>query len=237
MPVATRRTREVAALPTNQAPVQHLDHAVGALGDGRVVGDDDHRRPAAGAGVLEELEDPGLLSESRAPVGSSASSRRGSLASARATATRWRSPPDSSPGRWSVRSCSPTSSSSSAARARRSVRPRRGGDERDLDVGLGGEHRQQVVELEDEADHVAVVARQPAVLARRLAVDEDRSGVRLAEPADDAEQRALARSAGAHQGHALARLDVQRDVVDGQDRAADAADPLQDDVGAGGHRA
>ena len=36
---------------------------------------------------------------SSAPVGSSASNSRGRLISARTTATRWRSPPESSPGR------------------------------------------------------------------------------------------------------------------------------------------
>jgi hypothetical protein len=45
---------------------------------------------------------------SSAPVGSSASNRDGCLTSARATATRWRSPPDSWCGRWRVRSASPT---------------------------------------------------------------------------------------------------------------------------------
>ena len=58
------------------------------------------------------------VAESTAPVGSSASSRRGSLASARATATRWRSPPDSCEGRWSARSASPTSCEQVQARVR-----------------------------------------------------------------------------------------------------------------------
>ena len=42
------------------------------------------------------------------------------LTSARAAAARWRSPPESSAGRWEVRSASPTRSSSAAARWRRS---------------------------------------------------------------------------------------------------------------------
>ena len=57
---------------------------------------------------------------SRLPVGSSASSSAGSVTSARAMATRWRWPPDSSLGRWSMRSPRPTFSSAAAARSRRS---------------------------------------------------------------------------------------------------------------------
>jgi hypothetical protein len=62
------------------------------------------------------------VTESSAPVGSSASNSLGSLASALATATRWRSPPDNCAGTCSARSASPTSSSSSSARRRRSPR-------------------------------------------------------------------------------------------------------------------
>ena len=57
-----------------------------------------------------------LVSSSRLPVGSSASSTLGSFTSARAIATRCCWPPDSSPGRWRARSASPTEASASAAR-------------------------------------------------------------------------------------------------------------------------
>src|SRR6266545_1172771 len=60
--------------------------------------------------------------ESRLPVGSSAMRIAGSPTSARAMATRCRSPPDSSSGRWPMRSASPSRSSSLSARARRSAR-------------------------------------------------------------------------------------------------------------------
>src|SRR2546425_3083708 len=59
------------------------------------------------------------VAESRFPVGSSASRMEGTFTSARAIATRWRWPPDSSLGRWSMRSPSPTRSSARAAWARR----------------------------------------------------------------------------------------------------------------------
>ena len=51
---------------------------------------------------------PAVIS-SRSPVGSSASSSRGLFTSARASATRCCSPPESSPGRWMPRSSKPTS--------------------------------------------------------------------------------------------------------------------------------
>src|SRR5205085_11704488 len=58
--------------------------------------------------------------ESRFPVGSSARMMLGLFTSARAIATRWRCPPDSSFGRCFMRSPSPTISSASFARRRRS---------------------------------------------------------------------------------------------------------------------
>ena len=73
--------------------------------------------------------------ESRLPVGSSARIRSGSVTSARATATRCCWPPDSSPGRWSARSASPTLVERGRAPARRrSARLDAGVDERQLDV-------------------------------------------------------------------------------------------------------
>ena len=57
------------------------------------------------------------VSRSRLPVGSSASSSLGPLASARQNATRCCWPPDSSAGRWLSRSLTPTMASKSRARA------------------------------------------------------------------------------------------------------------------------
>src|SRR3990167_1276532 len=59
---------------------------------------------------------------SRLPVGSSASTQAGCVTSARAIATRWRSPPESSAGRWCRRSPRPTRVSISAARCAASAR-------------------------------------------------------------------------------------------------------------------
>ena len=58
------------------------------------------------------------LTASRLPVGSSASSTAGRESSARAMATRCRSPPESRPGSRAALSASPTRSSASSARPR-----------------------------------------------------------------------------------------------------------------------
>ena len=55
------------------------------------------------------------LRESSAPDGSSASSRRRSPTVARAIATRWRSPPESSSGNFSALSMTPNASSAASA--------------------------------------------------------------------------------------------------------------------------
>eukprot|EP00162_Nutomonas_longa_P012891 comp21314_c0_seq1/m.45760 comp21314_c0_seq1/g.45760 ORF comp21314_c0_seq1/g.45760 comp21314_c0_seq1/m.45760 type:complete len:134 (+) comp21314_c0_seq1:930-1331(+) len=62
-----------------------------------------------------------VLRVSRSPVGSSSSSSFGLLASARAIVTRCCSPPDSSLGRWFIRSCSPTALSRFITRDSRSL--------------------------------------------------------------------------------------------------------------------
>ncbi len=59
---------------------------------------------------------------SRLPVGSSASTIAGSPTRARAMATRWRSPPESAPGRFVARPPRPTAASASSARVIRFFR-------------------------------------------------------------------------------------------------------------------
>ena len=92
-------------------------------GDLAVVGDHDHRDAALRVELLEQRRAPPRPTRlSRLPVGSSASSTDGSVTSARAIATRCCSPPESWLGRWCSRCASPTRSSISAARRRRSAR-------------------------------------------------------------------------------------------------------------------
>ena len=93
-------------------------------------------------------------SESRLPVGSSARTRRGRLTRARAIATRCCSPPDSSDGRWR----GPVGEPDPVERLDRGGPSRRAAIarivRREHDVLEGGQGRDQVEVLEDEA-HLA----------------------------------------------------------------------------------
>ena len=103
-----------------------------------------------------------LERESRLPVGSSAKTTAGLASRARAIATRCCWPPESSAGRWASRSPSPTAAISASQPLR--VGLAAGELQRQQDVLLGAQHRQQVEELKDEADLVAAQLGQLAVV-------------------------------------------------------------------------
>ena len=103
-----------------------------------------------------------LAFESRLPVGSSAKTTAGLETSARATATRCCWPPESSDGRWVRRSSRPTVSDQLLEPLL--VGLAAGDRERQHEVLLGGEDREQVEELEDEAELVAAQLGQLAVV-------------------------------------------------------------------------
>ena len=89
-----------------------------------------------------------------------------------------------------------------------------GEEQRQLDVATRIEDRDQVEELEDEAD-VARAERGELVLGERvetLTRDLDAAAARAVEPRDQVEQRALARARGTHQRDEAAALDAQADV-------------------------
>ena len=104
------------------------------------------------------------VAESRLPVGSSASRIDGSLTRARAMATRWRWPPESSLGWWFMR----VAEAHPLQRLARPLPPlgarEAGVDQRQLDVVQGVGARQQVEGLEDEADLLVADAGQLAVV-------------------------------------------------------------------------
>ena len=109
----------------------------------------------------------------------------GSANSARAIATRWRSPPESWCGRWPIRSPRPTRSTT--ARMRRAVGPAPREPQRQLDVLRDGQRRQQVVGLEHEADVLAAQQRQsrsPTGRSARARRVDPAAGRRL-EPGGD----------------------------------------------------
>ena len=91
-----------------------------------------------------------LVRESRLPVGSSAKTIVGLLTSARPIATRCCWPPESSDGRWLaaiLEAYLPQELLDPGF-----VRLLAGDREREDDVFLGVQHRQQIEELKDEAD-------------------------------------------------------------------------------------
>src|SRR5690606_22475892 len=87
--------------------------------------------------------------------------------------------------------------------------------QRQLDVLLRAQHRQQVVELEDEADVLGAPARQFAglELVDALAVDADAAGGGRVQAADQVQQGGLARARRAHQGDEGTALDLEVDAV------------------------
>jgi hypothetical protein len=106
-----------------------------------------------------------------------------------------------------------------------------GAEQRQLDVRARRQVGEQVVVLEDEADDLAVVTGAGVgAVGDAVAVDEDAAGGRPVEHPDEREQRRLARARRPGQDDELARLELERDVVDRDDRAGvDAADVLDDD--------
>ena len=94
-----------------------------------------------------------------------------------------------------------------------------GDREREQHVLLSRQHREQVEELEDEADVLAPQFRQIVVAELRdlRAGDRDVAGGRLVEPGEDVHQRRLARAGRPHHGRHLARLDLDRDATQGID--------------------
>src|SRR5690349_12025324 len=88
--------------------------------------------------------------------------------------------------------------------------------ERDVEVLGDGEVVEEVVLLEDEADVAA--AERGAVLeahaVHRVAAEVELAVPLVVEEAHDGEQRRLAGAGGPHDGHELARLDVERDAAE-----------------------
>ncbi len=165
---------------------------------------------------------------SRLPVGSSANRTSGSMARARAMATRCISPPDSSRGLCFNRCPRPTISSSSLARGDVLCRVPQiarstpcADHQRREHVFQRRQLGQQVIELEDHAE--LLVAQRVAPAARQvvdaLAVEMDFAGVRPVERGQQVQQRALARPALTDDRQELAVAHLEVDAA--QDRNLD----------------
>ena len=105
---------------------------------------------------------------------------------------------------------SPTSSSSSLRRARRSAARTPRTRSANSMFSRDGHVAEERVVLEHEAD-VALPRRDAGDVA---AVQRDAPVVDLGEAGDGAQERALAAAAGPEQDEELALLDLERDVVD-----------------------
>ena len=220
-PGPARRTprRACAALPSVVVVPQGLgagpavpdgDGPADLRGHGRVVGDDQHGDAQLGVGGLQRGEHIGAVALSSSPVGSSASSTCGSLASAVAIAARCCSPPDIWSGGRSAQCADASAPSSSAARRRAAA----GGHPANR-IGRAtfcarGQVGQQVPRrlLPDEADHAAPVGQPlPAVIApRSCPATRTAPAGRRVQPGQDVHQRGLAAAGRAHQRGQLAAL-------------------------------
>jgi 3-hydroxyisobutyrate dehydrogenase-like beta-hydroxyacid dehydrogenase len=148
---------------------------------------------------------------SRLPVGSSASTQAGCVTSARAMATRWRSPPDNCAGWWSSRAARPTAAEHLARSGLCAGHAVAADAQRHGHVVQRGELGQQVVELVDEAQ----VPVAPGALLGRAQRGEvaahqlHAAGAGRVQPAQQVQQRALARARRAHDGQRFARRHLQ----------------------------
>ncbi len=96
------------------------------------------------------------------------------------------------------------------------------GEEWQLDVLKRGQYRNEIVELEDEADLVTSEPRQLLIIHLRnvFAVYHGTAGGRLVQCSDYVEKCGLARAGGSHDNHELALVKDQTDSAQGLDRGA-----------------
>ena len=108
--------------------------------------------------------------------------------------------------------------------------------EGEQDVLAGGEHRQQVEGLEDEADVVATEDREGCVVEsfERHPGDADGPGGRLVEAGKAVHQRGLAGAGGAHDRGEPAGRQVEVDAAEGVHLGVAAAVGLGQAAGARG---
>jgi hypothetical protein len=123
----------------------------------------------------------------------------------------------------------------------RAVRMHTRDRERQRHVLFGGEHRQEVEELEDEADVLAAQLRQARVveIGDVDPFDGDRAGGRLVEARQDVHQRRLARAGWAHYGREMSVPHLERDpaqCIDARVARSVAADQVLCGYGNGRRR-
>ena len=153
--------------PARDPAVDEEDHAVGVRRRDRVVGDHDDRLAERRRRMSRSSASTSrAVAESRAPVGSSASTTAGSVTSARAIATRCCWPPESCAGQVPGAVAEPDPRRA-ASRTRVRSDAAAGEPEREADVLLGGQVGHQVEALEDEADPLAAEPGAVVLAPRR----------------------------------------------------------------------
>ncbi len=206
----------------HQRTVAHRQDPVSSGGDARVVSHDHHGCPAS-CSRSSSRSTSRVAVESRLPVGSSASTTRGSLLSARAMATRWRWPPDSADGSCALDPPAPLLEQVTCPTTSRGgpTGPPAGPE---LDILQSGELVHQVERLEDEADpnsHESAFARSDSRSIRTS--DHQICPSRPVEPAEQVEESGLPAAAGPGHRHCLPLGDHEVDLVDGADQSLSAA--------------
>ena len=206
--------------PRLQAHVAQPVAVVHAIRQVEVVRDHDQRRALLPVQVMSSAATTSPDSWSRLPVGSSHNTRPGRCTSARASATRCFSPPDSSCGRWwSLRRESHLLDEIAGATLD-VVAPRRG-----TRASAPGRSR---------APNTAAAGDGPGTRSRRggcgtrpgevvqlervLPVEQDRSGRGRFERAEDVEERALAAAGRADDRHGFSGGDGEVDLRQHVDR-------------------
>ena len=144
-------------------------------------------------------------------VGSSRSSRSGSLMSARPSERRRFMPPESSPGLALAFDCSAAKSSSFGTRSSIVVARQAEVGAVDAQVLGAGEVGVEAVELGDDADPLLRLAH---LRRQRQAERLDRAAVGAGQAEADADRRRLAGAVRADHAEALARHDLEREIVD-----------------------
>ena len=148
---------------------------------------------------------------SRFESGSSSRNTTGSRTTARASATRWRSPPDKL-ARLAIEEASmPNMRAAQSTFLRISSSGHADRAQRKRDVLFDGEMRIERIALEHHGD----IARARRQIGDDVAVNHDIARGRALEPGDHAHQRGLAASGWAEQDEKFAFLRGQVDAVDG----------------------
>src|ERR1700730_15658774 len=158
-----------------------------------------------------------IVSGSSADVGSSKSMTSGSIASARAIATRCCCPPDNATGRLGALSASPTLLGDPVLGehcGRATIGFRRGlaqhGQWPFRDILLRGEMREQLEALVHHAHPLAHGTQRALVAREPRAFELDVAAVDRLEAVGAAQERRLARARGADQAHDFAGMHVER---------------------------